>query len=392
MRRYLFFYFSMTIMLIVGLVLSYRLAVASELTVGVDGIVVNGTLGSRVPRISVHLMVVQGTAEKVLATVQTDNQGRFSFVGVPVSGSIVVFSQVIYQGIDYNSAPIRLPTNNSPVHSKITVYNATKKQPHLLLSTVTLVFGGFRQDTQHVSFLLLLRFHNPTEETFIPTQSSSGQSKNLILLPLPLGVDDVGLQSGLGVNQVIRASGGIASTAPVLPGNTTVSYSFRIPYNGSDMDIPLHFVYPISAAQVLYSPSSVKVSSLGFHPDGTVALGGKQFDVLSRGSLPSGGTISVHLTGLPKATLLQRVTVFIERHVQTIAEITVVIVAVLAPILYVFLRSRRQIDNPPNSVDTLIARIAELDDAYSLGKTDRESYADERERLMTLLRKRYRSG
>ncbi len=365
---------------------------AAESTTDIEGMVVNGTLNTNVPQISVHLIAIKGTTEKIIATVQTDNQGNFAFTGVTVDSSTVLLPQVTYQGVNYSGSPIRLSTNSSPIHSKITIYNSTKKRPPLSLSVVTLVFGGFQQSTQHISFLLLLKLHNPTNKTFIPTQPSNGQVKNIVLLPLPLGVDDVGLQSGLDINQVIQVNGGIASITPIVPGNTTISYSFRIHYHNSNVDIPLHFIYPISTTQILYSPSQVKVSASGFHPDTTLILNGKRFDVLLKSTLPPDSTISVHLAGLPKSTSLQRVAFFIRKHVQVIAGILIAIAAALTPVIYVFLRSHRQEDGSPNAVDTLIARIAELDDAYELETIDRASYTRERERLMTLLRRRYRSG
>ncbi|MCL4545391.1 MAG: carboxypeptidase-like regulatory domain-containing protein [Chloroflexi bacterium] len=365
---------------------------AATLQVGeIAGHVLNGTTGKPVADTTVSLLRVTANGTTSGAAVVTDARGAYSFDGVTAASSDFLVPQVTYEGVKYEGAPVHVSSTavqNDDVH----VYEQTSTKPVLTFTSATLVFGGARQGTQHVSFLMVLTLHNPSLRTFVPTPPGSGPPVNAVLLPLPPGVDDVGVQSGLSLKALVQSSAGLASLQPVLPGDQTISFSFSLPYRSSQLAVPWKLSYPASKVQVLYTPgqSGAQISVEGFRPDKQLKLGSRQFNVLvGSGALPAGQVVTVSLAHLPEATLWQRLRSFVATSRGTVGLVVVAIMAVCLPVGFVVRRGHSAQGGQSRSAEDLINLIAALDDAFEEKQIPESEYRERRQALKRqLLRKR----
>ena len=77
--------------------------------------------------------------------------------------------------------------------------------------------------------LQLLRVRNGSDRSYVgPPSPAGGGSRPTLELPIPAGAFNVALQSGVSGPLVAAPDGLVASTDPVLPGDSDVSYVYEV--------------------------------------------------------------------------------------------------------------------------------------------------------------------
>ena len=316
----------------------------------------------------------------------TDRDGHFRFAGLDPDAALQYVPVVQYQGVSYHGTPVRLADAGAdPAHDDVAVYETTATDPGLRYQNATLVLGDVAQATQHLNFLLLFTLENPSDRTYVPATPGQGMATGLVRFGLPPGVDDIGVQSGLALDHLIEVDRGLASTAPVPPGATTISFSFAVPYQPPTFAFAWPLIYPTSAVHLLEPTSGPTLTAPGLTPEPDLELQGHTFHVLGRGPLPASGTVAVTVAGLHGRTWLQALAARLPRsRALPVAALAAAVLAAGLPLLY--LRRRRTGGAPArDDAEALLDQLAALDDAHERGEVADGPYAERRAALKARL-------
>jgi hypothetical protein len=123
------------------------------------------------------------------------------------------------------------------------------------------------------------------------------------------------VQSDLPAGQIVSIGTGFAITAPILPGEHSLSFSYRFPYRGDGVSYRQSFVQGARLYQVLVpealrqvevvAPINTELSAL--QPTPPVDLNGALYRVWEVRDSPPGQGLALELRNLPRPSLLDRI-------------------------------------------------------------------------------------
>jgi len=219
--------------------------------VSISGNIVNGTAGGSVPGgLTVTATEVDAGVTKQVATKKgpVGAGGAFKIDGFPGNSGDRFVVGTDYLGVTYSSEA----TPGSPATLKI--YETTTDPTVLSIPSTTLTVIIGKQGNYNV--LQLLTAHNSSDRSYIgaPNPGATGPPSTLEL-PIPAGATAFSPVEGLTNGLTAAPDGLVASTDPVVPGNTEVSYLYNIavPRSGWGMSLPV--VYATSNIDLLVDPA-----------------------------------------------------------------------------------------------------------------------------------------
>jgi hypothetical protein len=168
--------------------------------------------------------------------------GRFEFA-VAADGATSYVPRVVYEGVQYFGAAVRLAAGDGPAEVDVPVYRATAEAPELSIESSTMtVIALDRQDAR----LTIVREDvvlNPGDRTYV-----GGEDGVTLRLPLPDGTVEAG---GLSEEGEFATSGGvITTTAPLRPGLTSVVTRYVVGYDRGDDAYTLRLTTPLPAQRL----------------------------------------------------------------------------------------------------------------------------------------------
>ena len=189
---------------------------------------------------SVTLQVAQNNVAKDQATVKTDAHGAFSFANLATDANTGYALYSRYQGAQYTTNLVYL--NKKPVQQvNLTVYQATTSTAKVAVTQVTILLQKPDATTNTLTISELYVFNNLDTRTYVGSLSTNGGNSkpNALLFPLPAGTRNVSLSQGFDGYNTVAVNNGFASDAALLPGASEFSFSFQVPYTGSNYDFSL---------------------------------------------------------------------------------------------------------------------------------------------------------
>ncbi len=361
---------------------------AGDATGGMSGVVSNGTTsGTPVAGIPVTLHTFRNGLAQRDAQTQSDAVGRFRFDGLAMDSALQFLPVAQYQGVEYPGTAVALATNPKlSTEDNVSVYDTTSADPGLRLSSASLVLGRVDAAQQQLQFLELLTLENPANRTFVPSAPAQGMPTNLVRFALPVNATAVTVGDGLDASQIIQVDKGIASTAPVLPGQHTISFSYTVPYQAHSFSLAWKLVYPATVVHVLTSETGPAVTVRGFTSEDSLGIQGQTFRVLGGGPLAGNSSTAILITGLPGRTVLQAVEAALPKSgLPPYAALIAAGLSALIPAGYA-MRRRRVAGTAVPSRESLLDQIAALDDTFGRGDLEETTYREQRARLKARLR------
>ncbi len=149
-----------------------------------------------------------------------------------------------------------------------------------------------------VGVLERYELRNPSDAPFVPSTTGSQGPMGLLRFGLPRDAFDLTLDPQLAAHDIVQVDRGFASFMPVPPGQTDVTFTYRLPYARDSLDLPTVAVYPTAALWVLV-PADLAVSSGGLEQREVVNIGRQRYQVLVAQDLAAGQRLTVSLSGLP---------------------------------------------------------------------------------------------
>jgi len=265
-------------------------------TITIVGKVANGTDGQGSPEgLEVTLHVIGGDGVVDVSAAATEGDGRFLFPGVDVvEGSSYTIS-ASYQEILYSQTLVSASLSR-PV--ELLVYEASGSIESIRVQTDVLLIGRADSGEGTITAIEVVTLVNSGDRTFLPNLSEPG-SMSFLRFSRPAGARELEVASDLPGGEVVTVGTGFAIAAPVKPGVHQVSYTYRLPYEGSRLEFEHSFPMGADTFQLLVNDEAGRLSPVaglaGQPPpevSGYSAWGAEQQEPGSR--------LTLRLEGLPR--------------------------------------------------------------------------------------------
>ena len=313
----------------------------------------------------------------------TDATGDFRFQDLPMGPSHGYIASVEYQGETWESAFLRALSGETVLTGDVVVFRLTTSDGAVSIARIRDVVAAEPGAFQVLEFLGL---ENSGDLAVAPEGG--------IRIPVPQGAQDLAFLEQDLSDTVVLGNGELLITAPLLPGNTELVYMYRIPYTGTAYQWEVRLAYPTAAVHLLVQDSGAQVETTGLTFQGLVELtSGESYLLWSGVAMEAGERLSVEFQGLPsfpEATTSAPTTQLDAGDPQRWLRGLGLLLAPMgaaAAYLYAVYRGRyppaiegmeRPLDARQRNRQTLLRRIASLDEAFAAGKIPARRYRRER--------------
>ncbi len=368
-------------------------------TFAVKGRVSNGTSRGPVPSnlpITLHA-VAQEVGRVATYNTTTDEEGKFTFEAVAPLGSDGSYVLVMdYADMRYiellDSAALAEPAG-------LTVYETTRDIEVIQIDRQAMIIADINETDREVRALEVLSVSNTSDRTLLPelTNITNPADINFLRFSLPTNASELSVQSTLPGGDIIPMGTGFAVTAPVLPGEHELTYTYKFPYQGDSVTFNQRLIQGAEQYQVLapVSLSQIQVSPL--EPKPRIDVSGTAYLVWEATEIPPGRGVSLQITHLPQPGVWTRFVKQVKDGDIWLTVIPVLLGVALAAVLFwAWFRAPRTVAAvTETSADVLqqsrrqsiVQAIAILDERHERGQVENEEYRPRREELMAQLRR-----
>ena len=267
----------------------------------VEGVIRNATAGGGdVSDQTVTLHRVTSAGFDDLTTI-SDESGGFSFVDIEYDPAVSYGVSVRFQDAIYGTDLDLL--NGSPEAVMLTVYDSTSDDGIVSTGSASLLIADADSSDQTVSALEIVRLVNRSDRTYVPGEGVM----ELLRFGLPLGATDLVLETALIGADFVQVDRGFALLASVQPGEHEVMFSYRFPYQSTQLDLEKTYRYGADNVRILAPKEVVSISSATLGEPSPVTIGERQYQVVESEGLTRGATVSISLDGLPMASTGERI-------------------------------------------------------------------------------------
>ena len=385
-------------LLFVGLALFWPTTLTAQgpEAITLTGQAVNGTEGGEIPaNLPITLHAIDPVAGRV-ATYDgmTDEAGGFTFEGiVPVSGGSYALV-MDYAGMRYSelleSADLGRP-------AELTVYEITRDIGVIRVERQAMIIADVDATNREIQALEVLSVSNTTDRTLLPELANitNPADINFLRFSLPADASELSVQSTLAGGDIIPMGTGFAVTAPVLPGDHEITYSYQFPLPGRRRYLQpaldsgrgtVPGLAPVALAQMQVSPPE---------PKPRIDVSGAEYLVWEAGPIPPGRGIVLQFANLPQPGLATRAVKYVTGTELWLTAIPAALAAALTVLLlWAWFRGPRRlagesaagVDLEQPGRQSLIQAVAVLDNRFEQGQVEAEDYRARREELMGRLR------
>jgi hypothetical protein len=348
----------------------------AQVPASISGNIVNGTAGASVPGgLTVTATEVDARVTKQVATKKATvgPGGAFRIDGFPAQSGDHFVVGTDYLGVTYSAEA----TPGSAATVKI--YETTTDPTVLSIPATTLTVIIGKQGNYNV--LQLLTAHNSSDRSYVGTPNPGAPgSPPTLELPIPAGATAFSPVQGLANGLTAAPDGLVASTDPIQPGNTDVSYLYNIavPRSGWGMSLPV--IYATSKFDVLVDPG-LTLSGPGLTLRKSVTINKKDYRDYEGAGLAPGTTLNATIAPVNSTSA----TLYLG-----LGALLVLIVASAVGVPRLLRKRRRQEleDGKPEATgerEQLIEEIAALDEAHAAGSVEEDDYTAQRAELKNRL-------
>ena len=268
----------------------------------VEGTIVNWTAGGgdvAGQTVTLHRVIVDGFDD---VTTTTDDFGAFRFDGIPYDPSVSYGVSVRYQDAIYGTDLDLAEGSPPPVVLK--VYDQTHDDTVVSASDASLLFVAARGSDQTLAALEIITLANDSDRAYVP---GSGVME-LLRFGLPPGATDLSLDTPLIGADFVQVDRGFALLASVPPGEHDIMFSYRFPYDESQLALRKTYRYGAESLRILAPEEVVSITSDELGPTGSTLIGERKYQVIKSEGLTRGAAITVDMSGLPTASASQKLT------------------------------------------------------------------------------------
>jgi hypothetical protein len=268
-------------LILLGALLLAPLVIAEAGTV--HGTVVNGTTGKPAAGIDLVLIQLQGGMQEV-AHSKSGAQGEFTF-DHPGIGAQPMLVRAVYHGINFNRA---LPPGTSS--AQVDIYEASKDAKIINVPSHVVVFQpnganlivGEEYQIENKSQPPMAFYRSEGSFDFVLPETGQLQQ---VAAAGPAGMPVVQLP-------IDKKNNRYSIAFAFRPGDSSVRFSYELPYPGNTATVKIPTIYPGSRLLVV-APPSVQVSGDGLAPGGQE----QGMNLYGRQDVPAGTVVAVRVSG-----------------------------------------------------------------------------------------------
>ena len=365
----------------------------------IEGQVINATEGAppeSVVGLEVTLYEAVGDSRQPTSTTTSDPQGRFRFEGLNTGTEHTYTFQLEYQGVVYGTETT-FPSRDTVLHVVVTIHETTASDRAIVVDRHHIIadFSGGALLIQEMCI-----FHNTSDTIYV------GDGATTLRFSLPLDGESLTIETEDMESNFVQTDGGFASVRPLLPGQSEVSYSYSVPYDGTRLALSRMVHYPTASIDVMVAHAGVQVDSTQLMYRGLSGGGERAYLQFSAEDLAADTELELHVAGVPEAEAGRTVPApslsLALQEAAPIIALGMALLGALLPFAQQRLGQRPQPPaerrasgleeppvedvGPPVQRDELLQMIASLDDAFAEGRLDQQGYQQLRNRMKKRLR------
>jgi hypothetical protein len=376
--------------------LGFGSAIAQE-TVTLRGTVIDGTAGAELPPEVPVLLLISDAVGSLVFTGQalTEPDGGFQFDDVPRADGGIYALSVDYEGVFYDNS---LSFQDVLDEVQLTVYETTQDASVVSVTRQVLVIAEVNKKDREISAIEFVGLNNSSDRTLLPTLANPEQL-SFLRFALPLEAAELNVRSNLPGGDIVSIGTGFALTSAVLPGEHNLEFSFRFPYTGDSVSYRQSLPQGADVYQVLVPQRLALVEVRPLRPIPSIGIEGSEFRAWEERGFERGQGIVLELTNLPQPGLASRLQksitdgTFWEVAIPGVVAVTLALLllfgAFRAPWRAVSLvgTSNDELDRDLAQREALVREVAALDEEFQRGNVAELEYHQQREALITRIRR-----
>ena len=247
-----------------------------------EGQVVNGTeggaeIGAGVP---ITLYLFSAGLEDQIQDTETDADGRFTFKGLDTSATLEYWIEATYQDVSFGTRDLlQFAEGDTELAAVVTVYESTTDDSDVRLDLVHIFAESFGE-VLRISETHLLG--SSGDRAYIGEETADGQ-RETVLVPLPEGTVGFALGEGIPEDRFTPVDGGLIDSEPVRPGTlvSEVRFSYHLMATGKPISLERRFAYPVTNLSVLVAQPGLSLTSGQMQSMGLQMIQDRQYEIFS---------------------------------------------------------------------------------------------------------------
>ena len=375
---------------------SFELAVAQdqEPTRTIAGKILNGTAGGEPPaELTVFVLVIDEGAEAIVERVESVTKADGSFaLEVPAITDAQFYRVVADDGI--YTPYVDVLGEDAGEDVTLTVYDRTASLDEIAVTSYSMVIPVVDEANGVIGVLAAVNLVNSGDEVYLADLTNPDLTGfNLLRFNLPVGYQELTVESDLPSGNVMEINTGFAISNPVPPGEYSMVISYSVPFEGDEFSYPMRLPFGAETVSILLPVDAGEVTGMGLTRSQEVTIGDGQYVQYDGSNYERRAELGVVITGLPAPDLGTQVMDFFNSVQFRIAIVVSVALALTAVVAYVVLIARRARPAVVSTGDVyanegdpdrsaIIGAIAELDEMRELDKIPEDEYLVRRQRLV----------
>lgn len=221
------------------------------------GRVVDGTNDEPVADVEITLTIGSTNSTEVKQrTVTTDGQGRYAFEGLRTGSQRFYALDAVYEGGFFAGRPVTLPSDTTEppvIETTLRVWPTTTDPATILMRRNDLFVV---QDRDGAAIIESVTIVNPSSRAYIG-RGGGGEDSSSLGFALPEQAQKSTLQildSDVDVPRLIDTDFGFGITSAIPPGQTSLTFTYRVEGTGGNIDLSRRALYAIAEMSVYAAP------------------------------------------------------------------------------------------------------------------------------------------
>lgn len=250
------------------------------------------------------------------------------------------------------------------------------------LDTVTLLSG----EKGVIEVLQLIRVVNSDDRPFLGEPATNGMARTVFRLPFPEGAFEIAPSDRSNPHAMSEGPAGIVTTAPLPPGESLISYIYKVRPARTGWALRRPIEYPTGKIDLLLGPELEMDSAPGFALAERKRLGRVEYKRFRGGPFTPGSVLTADVSFGRQST----------SDLWFAFASAAAAVAIIGLGVSLLVRRRRRANHPPGDPEdlsppadreNLVLRIAELDEEFDAGSLAEGTYRTKRRALKDKLAK-----
>lgn len=234
-------------------------------------------------------MVVGNRSLQHYAT-KMDDQGLVMLGDVPVGAGVRPLVRIKYAGVTYQEVGPEMTPSRSQASMAVTVYETTEEAPPWKVSMRHMLATPGPMGFQ-VSETVVVE--NPSDRTWIGGTPDEAGKRPVVRLSLPSQAQTIQLDEGFhGWCCTKFDANELTVQMPLMPGQSTFKYSYRVPVNAGLADLKVRSAAPIDHA-VFFVPDDVETQAASVTVGGVQDMGAIRMKMFQGSNIAAGSDVGV---------------------------------------------------------------------------------------------------